>query len=273
MAQVAITLAGLDARLRNGTVYLRNPALWTGFVLMLLWATNNSLRVYFSGLPDLSVNIPLESYISDPAWGKTFQTNFTFSGLFFAIGLLMEINVLLSFVLGFVLFRLQYWFGEASGLSSDVRYPYGADQLTGGIFSYALLTLWMARRFLWKTGREAFSNEKTTEVLHSRTAYLIMAAALAGIALLGVWAGMNISGMLVFAVALLLALMVAMKLRAEMGYTGSNLFTPGDQILLCLFGLLGSFSLFKPHTAMFCALFATAFSGRSCPSCRDCRWS
>ena len=142
------------------------------------------------------------------------------------------------------------------------------DQQTGAVLSYALLTLWIARRFLWKTMREIFSGEKTGEVLSSRTSYLILAGAFLGIALLSLWAGMNLAGMLVLVVCLLLVLILAIKLRAETGYPGGGFFglnsiVTAPQTFLCIFGVLGAFSLFKPSTAMFWALFVNIFLGTS----------
>jgi hypothetical protein len=252
LTQAPITLSGLDTRLRDGVSYLRNPYLWIGFIVMLLWALSGSLVVYFPALPHLGINIPLKPYLSDPGWGKMWETTFVFRGFYFSLGLLMEIHVLFSFVLGYFLFRAQYWLGEAKGLNVDSNYPYAVDQQIGSIVSYALMTLWIARRFFGETIRSALKGEKSDEVITPRYSYLTMAGSLVGIVLLGMWAGFNPLGMAVLAVCLFLAMIVAMKLRAECGYPGTGfLDSIGGATLLPLFTFLGSFAVFTPATAIF----------------------
>jgi hypothetical protein len=259
MTQITTTLTGLDAQFKNGLSYMQNPFLWLGFGLMLVWTLNNSLRAYFSSLPDLTVAIPLKPYLPDPSWGKTWETSFTFKGLLFSLGLLMEINVLLSMILGYFLFRFQYWFGQAKGLISDVNYPYVDAQETGAFLSYGIMTLWIARRFLAGSVRAAFRGEETTtEVLSSRIAYLVLLAALAGIGGLAAWAGINPPGMLILALCVFLFLVVAMKLRVETGYP-----TSGFLSTIFVFTLFGSFSTFSPETALFWAIFAITFFSSS----------
>jgi hypothetical protein len=259
LTQAPITLAGLDTRLRDGVSYLRNPYLWIGFVVMMAWSLDGSLGVYFPALPHLGINIPLKPYLPDPGWGKMWETTFAFRGFYFSLGLLMEIHVLFSFVLGYFLFRSQYWVGEAEGLNVDSNYPYPADQQIGSIISYALMTLWIARRFLGETIRGAFKGEKTGEVMTARYSYLTMAGSLGGIVLLGVWAGMNPLGMVALSVCLLLTVLVAMKLRAECGYPGTGFFdcVAGGPTLLPLFTFLGSFAVFTPATAIFMGLLSS----------------
>jgi len=258
LTQGPITLAGLDTRLRDGVSYLRNPYLWIGFIVMMAWSLNGSLGVYFPALPHLGISVPLKPYLPDPAWGKMWETTFTFRGFYFALGLLMEIHVLFSFVLGYFLFRSQYWVGESQGLNVDKDYPYGIDQQIGAIIGYALMTLWIARRFLGETIRSALKGEKGDEVMTARGAYLIMAAAFLGIVLLGMWADMNPLGMVVLAVCLFLAMIVAMKLRAECGYPGTGfLDSAGGATLLPLFTFLGSFAVFSPITAIFVGLLSS----------------
>jgi len=257
LTQVPITLAGLDERLRDGVSYLRNPYLWGGFGVMLAWVLNGALGIYFPALPHLGINIPLKPYLPDPSWGKTWEITFSFHGLYFALGLLMEINVLFSFVLGFFLFRFQYWVGEARGLNVDKDYPFQINQQIGAILSYALMTLWVARRFLGETIRDAFRGEKRGEVMISRTAYLIMAASLIGMVLIGLWGGMNPLGMVVMSICLFLVMTVAMKLRAECGYPGTGFFDiAGGPTLMPLFTFLGAFAIFSPSTALFMGLLA-----------------
>ena len=263
MTQVPITLAGLERHLREGRSYLSNPYLWGGFGLMFVYTACNSLRFYFPALPDLSINIPLKSYLPDPSWGHTWEISFTVSGLAFALALFMDLNVLFSLVVGFFLFRFQYWFGEAQGLTVDDAYPYVGEQNTGALLAYGLIILFVARRFLGGTLREAWLGGKSEEVLSPRYAYLLLIGALIGVAILTQWAGLGVSGPMVLTLGILLSLLVAMKLRAESGYPSVSFLSlaNGGQSLIFLFTLFGSLSFFNAQTALFWGLLTMMLVG------------
>jgi hypothetical protein len=261
LTQVPIVLAGLERQLREGASYLRNPYLWGGFAIMFFYTGCSSLRFFFPALPDLSVNIPLKSDLPDPSWGKTWETNLTFSGLAFALALFMDLNVLFSLIVGFFLFRFQFWFGEAQGLTVDDKYPYGMQQMSGAILSYGLIILFVARRFLAGTIREAWRGGKSEEVLSPRTAYLVLLAALVCIGILTHWAGLGVTGPMVLSICVLLTLLVAMRMRAEMGYTNAAVLGvfDGSQTMLFAFTALGSLSFFNAQTAIFWGFFTSIF--------------
>lgn len=268
MTHVPVSLAGADAELReNGENFWKNPALWAGFFVMLLWALGKASSAYGYGLGNLALNINIKSYLSDAMWGRTWDNvDFRFSGLFFAIGLFMELNVLLSLVLGFLLFRLQYWLGESQGLSVDKEYPYGHSQLTGSFLAYGALLLWLARKHLarvcgmaWRGGRDP------DEPVAPRTSVLLLAGAFLGIALLSSWAGFSVPVMLGFSVCFLLALLVAMKSRAECGMPTGGLFfkSSGGPILVFILLLGGGVAVYDPSTAIVITLISCMFLNQS----------
>jgi hypothetical protein len=267
MTHLPVTLSGNDEALREGESYLRNPALWLGFGLMFLWAFSKAGRAYLPGLPDLGFQIAVKSYLSDPGWGAAWNNVlFNFSGLMFAIGLFVELNVLLSLVLGFVLYRLQFWVGESQGLSVDKNFPYTPEQGTGAFLAYGVLVVVLARKFLAGVLRKAWGGGNPGgEILSPRAALLLLAAAFVGMAALAVWAGLDLAGTAVFIGVVLLALLVAMKFRAECGSPGGGMFHKegGGLTFLFLFSLCGSFSFFSPGTFVFMALFTGIFISNS----------
>ena len=261
LTQVPITMAGMEQQLREGISYLRNPYLWGGFVVMFCYTGCNSLRFFFPSLPDLTINFPLKSYLPDPSWGKTWEISFGLSGLYFALALFMDLNVLFSLIVGFFLFRSQFWLGEAQGLTVDDKYPYAMQQSTGALLSYGLIIIFVARRFLGGTIRDAWRGEKSDEVLSPRSSYLLLLAALVGIGVLASWAGLGSTGLVVLSVCVLLTLLVAMKMRAESGYPAAsflNLFDGGVPLVFA-FTALGSLSFFNSQTAIFWGFLTSIF--------------
>lgn len=193
--------------------------LWVGMVLSLLWCMSTVWHNWNLSAPNLRVNIPLKSYFADAAWGKTWNgINFDLMPLFFALGLFMELNVLMSLVVGFLLFRLQYWFGEANGFAADVKFPYEKDQLLGAYAAYGVLTLVFTRKYLWATLKKAILGERSNgEVLSYRAAYLLLLASFGGAFFWAKWVGITTSGVMIPFVVMVMTGLVAMKFRAECG--------------------------------------------------------
>jgi len=268
MTHLPISLAGADEELReNGENFWKNPALWAGFAVMLCWALGKAGSAYGLGLGDLAFTINIKSYLSDAMWGNTWNNvDFRFSGLFFALGLFMELNVLLSLVLGFLLYRLQFWLGESQGLSVDKDFPYGQSQLTGSLLGYGALILLLARKHLGRVLAMAWRGQSESgEPVSPRTSVLMLAGSLGGIALLSAWAGFSPVAMSGFSICFLLALLVAMKFRAECGMPSGALFykeTSGP-ILAFLLVLGGGLAVFDPATAIVVALVSGIFLNHS----------
>ncbi|MBD3239345.1 MAG: hypothetical protein GF331_02075, partial [Chitinivibrionales bacterium] len=119
VAQVPFALLDEPEEGRFLPPVFRNPAMWTGFAITLFWCIIRIAHDVNSAFPDFEVKFPLKPYFTDPAWGDTWKdVNFAVYGLFLGIGLFMELNVLMSLVVGFFIFRLQYWFGETYGLET-----------------------------------------------------------------------------------------------------------------------------------------------------------
>ena len=108
----------------------RNKTMWMGFAATLFWCFLKGWHAFNTNVPDTSIEVQLTPYFTDTMWGKMWYgeavRNVTFSvtALFLSLAIFMELNVLMSLVLGFFLFRCQHWFGEATGLALNPDYPY-----------------------------------------------------------------------------------------------------------------------------------------------------
>jgi hypothetical protein len=257
MAAVPLALTGGLPSEEGAPPLWRNRALWLGFGIMLLWCLLRGWHGYDADAPNLQFRFSLKTYLTDPGWGKTWdEVQFTTNGLLFSLGLFMELNVLMSLVLGYLMFRLQHWFGEAQGLSVDTRFPYGAEQMNGAFVAYGLLILVFARKHLGHVFRRAVRGLRDAdEVLSSRATLLLLAACVAGVALWALWAQLPLKGMLVFFLFMLLFALVATRFRAECG-------TPDPRFLTGTatgFLFLGGFTWFAPPAAIFIGFFSGMF--------------
>ena len=264
-----LVLLGADeARGGLGARYFRNPWLLVGFGSALFWCSLKVLHGYFPSLPDLSVSIGVKSYLSDAFWGRTWDdVKLELFALSFGLALLMELNVLLSLVLGFLLCRLQYWYGQAHGLSSDYNFPHFPHQMLGAYLVYAGLTLVFTRRYVAAAARAALrSGAVEGDTRAQRAGFLMLLACGLGFAGWAYWVGIPLAAAALLALQLVMFGWIAAKLMAEcgllrggfnhpMGLSG-NYNVPVEPLLLV--PLLGGTSVFGGNGMMAMTLVTAA---------------
>lgn len=235
----------------------RNRTMWLGFALTMFWCLMKGLHVFNSNVPDMNIEVQLTPYFTDPMWGKMWygqevrNVTFTVTALFLSVAIFMELNVLMSLVLGFFLFRSQYWFGEATGLALKKDFPFLEQQQVGAYIAYALLIVFFTRKYLWNALKEIVPGSKKPQagdVFSSRTIFALLGLCLAGVALWAVWTDIPMRGMLVYFVFLMMIGLVAAKIRAECGVLMGS-FTPVN--VGQLMPLAGGMPFFGPEGVMF----------------------
>lgn len=264
-----LVMLGLDeAQGGLGARFYRSAWLWIGFGGAFLWCGLKILHGYLPSLPDLSISIGIKSYLSDAFWGRTWDdVKLELYALFFGLALLMELNVLLSLVLGFLLCRTQYWYGQAHGLASDGNFPHFPHQMLGAYLVYAALTLLFTRRYLLAAFRAAFAARSVAgEARAQRVAWLLLLGSGVGFVAWGRWLQIPLAGAALLGAQLVLFGWIAAKLMAECGLprAGFNhpLGLPGNYNVpvepLLLVPLLGGTSVFGGNGMMAMTLVTAA---------------
>jgi len=235
---------GLESRRRMPALF-RSGFFWGGLALALAFCLFDVAAGFFDATAGPTSNIPLKPYLSGAGWGDAWTgVNFRILPLAVGIGLLLELNVLASLFVGFLLFRLQYWLGHQTGWDADGDYPYPDRQGLGAFVFYGLSVLLLARKYLWATLSKALRGERSAaEPFGYRFSWAALALCAAG---LFAWArllGSSAAGSLSLAVLGLLGALVYMKLRAECGAPGISWFN--GKILL-FFPVVGGLSVIGP---------------------------
>ncbi len=230
----------------------RNGAFWMGFAVAALFATLAISYAFNPGLPDPQPTIQMRAYFTGADWGDTWKFAFQVIPFVFAVGLLLELNISLSVVIGFLLFRLQYFLGEQTGWASDSDYPYQAQQFGGAALAYGLTLLYFTRRYLIHTAKIALRGEPQATIKGTmngegeqeeaeegddkpfgyRFGYGLLL--LSAMVFLGwcAWLGLGLGGALILYATLLLLVFVLMRVRAECGIPLSLLGNPNAALLL-----------------------------------------
>lgn len=201
-----------------------NRLFWVGFGGALFWGLMKGWALISPAVPDMNIFVPLKPYFNNPDFGGMWtHIYFGLSAMIIGLALFVELNILMSVVVGFFLYRAQHWFGEVNGLSVDNRYPYNDLQLFSGYMTYGLVTL----AFAWKYIAGYFSDAwrgitRTGDFLAPRANVVLMVVfALAMVAWVG-WIGLPPTGCLLLTGILLATALVAAKLRAECGIMSTD---------------------------------------------------
>ncbi len=237
----------------------RNPYLWVGFALSLAWCLIKGWHFYNNNIPALNPNIDLKQYITDPRWGAMWETKFNFNAIFLSLAMFMELNVLLSLVIGFFIYRSLFWIGEFTNLKTFTGYPFRYEQTIGAYLAYAGVVVFFTRKYLWRVLKQAFGREQDTsgrvETFSYRAAVILLLACFLGAALWAAWLGVSRWVILLYFAFLVLIGFVAAKFRAEAGFI-FGYFTPYNAMLLLT--LLGGMTVFGASGMMVC-LIASGF--------------
>jgi len=242
----------------GGKPYTKQPLFWIGYGIFVFWCLLMGLSFLNPSIPSPVIDVPLRGYFTDPAWMKVWGVSFTVLPLALAVALFFEINVLASLLVGFVLFRLQFLVGEWTGASVDQQYPYKSEQMTGSFLMYAIVILWLARRFLSKAFQAAWKGETSErEMLSPRGSLILLGVSLVGVLLWSIWAQLSIIAALGIFLLFVIFMLVAMRIRTEIGMTGPNIMGGRDSAsVLVLMSLVGSLTIFGPEGMVLGALIS-----------------
>jgi hypothetical protein len=262
LAQVPLALLGSaeDERRALPAIW-RNPFMWVGLGIGLFWCIARIGHGFNTAVPNLDIGVPIKPYLSDPIWGKTWDgVSFSVYALFLGLALYMELNVLMSLVVGFMLFRLQFWFGETYGLVKIQDYPFPGQQMMASFVVYALLVLVFTRKYLWRVLKAAVRGEQaegSAEAVSYRMAFIVLLGSMVGAVVWAHWSGLPVQSMTLLFAYLLCIGFVSMKLRVECGVPHSNFVQPTTgNVLLAFLPALGGLPFFGPRGTTFVVLLS-----------------
>ncbi len=220
--------------------------MWFGFAIGAMVRVINQMHFLYPSIPLIPVNIRYYFATIRPwsAWG-----GFPVSFFPFAIGLsfLMPLDLSFSCWFFYLFTRMQLVIADALGLYQPGKFPYLMQQCSGGYIGLGLLTLWMARHWLWKILREIWqqlANKEKPKEIEENGELMPYAIALLGVLFSALFvlvfakcSGMSIGISLPYFTILFLIIVAVTRIRAEMGLPTNELFRAGaDDILARVLG-------------------------------------
>ncbi len=251
----------LEERDKNGTV--QRPIFHTkmfkaGVITALVLGLIRGIAYYVPGAPSLEINVNLLNYVASHPVLSAFMrgmTGFTFQVLwiFVAVAFFVDLELLASMLVFFLLARIPYALGEMTGwknISGDFgNFPFPHEQHIGAFLGLAVVALWVSRRHLvgvFNTivGRPGGWDDRQ-EIMRYRTAAILVLLCVSAMALWGSMSGMGPWNALLFFGFMLVCGFVAARIRTEFGAPGTY-FTPYNPFLI--FFLFGGLRVFSPQT-------------------------
>ena len=234
-------------------------ALWGGFAVAFAWCLLRGWHDFNPAVPDTDINLRLLPYFEDPNLRPMLApVRFEVLGVILGMAVFLELNVLMSLILGYFLFRAQYWFGELQGLTFRAGYPHADHQQLTGYLVYACLLVFLTRKYLARYIRGALRGEsRKDDILSNRGALLLLLSAFGGAAGWAYAMEMPIGSMLLLFAVVVSIGFVAMKLRAECGVPSYAFFPTFVAVIV---GMTGGMEMFGAQGTMF-AIFVSVILG------------
>ncbi len=233
--------------------------MWIGFGVGLCYALLKGWHYYNPEVPFKEPTVALSQYIDSPWWGGMWNVTFGLSLLLISIAIFFELNVLLSLVVGFFLYRSLFILGNFFNWKVISGYPFRYEQSIGAYLAYAAVVLFFTRKYIFRIFRYAFSkrNKEASagEAFSYRTAFIVLAVAFLGAILWALWLNVSVIAIVVYFAFLVTIGFVAAKLKSECGLP-VGYFTPYNAMLFI--GLLGGMTAFGPGAVLVC-LIASGF--------------
>jgi hypothetical protein len=174
--------------------------------------------------------------------------------LIIAIAFFIDLHLLASVLLFFVIVHIPYALGEAFGWEQTIpagpsgfRFPFSHHQHIGAFLALALMVFWVSRRHLaavWRTalGREGGLDD-SGEAMRYRTALITIVVCFVVFGVWGAMTGMGAVSSLIFFGFIVLCGLAAARIRTEFGAPWAY-FTPYfPYLIFFVIGGLGVFTL------------------------------
>lgn len=230
LTRIPLAMIGVedgDGETRAFAAIFRNRYMWTGLAVSLAWCMLKGWHAYNPRVPNLGIDVQMGPYFLNPAWGGMFNDNFSVSAFIVSIAVFFELNVLLSFVVGFWIYRFTFLVGHWTNLKVEVGFPWRFHQTVGGYLGYFVIVIILSWRYLLGVAKAAFRGDprEAGDALSSRAAVLLLVGCHVGVLIWARVVGASALSMMVYFGFLVLLGFVTSKFRAECGMA-FGYFTP-----------------------------------------------
>ncbi len=213
----------------GGSGMWKSKHMWIAFGVMFAIDMLNGFQYLYPNLPQIPVKdwFIIDRMLKDPPWSNIGDFRISLYPFMAAIGLFMPNDMLLSFVVFFLMRKATHVVLAANGIPQSTfsgtgispGAPYFDEQTWGAVLGLFLGAIWASKTYLKEVWRDIKSGRKGTEddgVAH-RTAFIGLILCVLIVTIYGMFAGLPPLYMIAYVGLFLIFSIVLTRVRAQLG--------------------------------------------------------
>ncbi len=213
----------ISEQTRTGLVsgFFRNPVMWVGFGIALLFNILNILHSWNPSVPALGRGYSFDALFTERPWSAISPLGMAWRPENFALGYLVSTEITFSVWVFYVLLRFSNVAATAGGYDIS-GFPFDQEQSAGAYLALGIFLVWVAREELAQIVRKAFAGlagelDDSGEPMSYRWAVIAAVGGFAAMVAFAAKAGMLVWTASIYFGLILLFAMVYARARAEAG--------------------------------------------------------
>ena len=206
--------------------FFRNRLMWLGFGIISVIVTVNILNSLYPSIPYIPIKRQdVHQYFTHRPWNAIGPTRISFYPFVIGISFLIPLELLFSFWVFYIFYKMELIFGSIMGWRSLPRFPYASEQGFGVYMGVLVFFLWRGRahvagvvRHIFSTRSSASRLDDSREPMPYRLAAAGMVLGMIFLAVFSYKAGMSLWMIVVFFGLYFLSGIMVARLRAELGF-------------------------------------------------------
>lgn len=232
LVDLALQVSGEDGKTSWAGGFFRNPLMWMGFGISLLFNALNIAHAFNPSVPAFGLTFNIGSLFTERPWSAVQPLQYYYRPEFVGFGYFVPLEVGFSIWFFYLLERFIAVGASIIGYE-QAGFPFEAEQSMGAYLAVALCLVWIARRqMVIGKRRPSTINRQPLTIDHADAPRWAFVGFIVGIMALCLWcrlAGMSVVVALVYLAMLLATALTYTRVRAESGMPSMWLFPFGQQ--------------------------------------------
>lgn len=162
LATMSVEMVQTGSTFGTGVAFLRDPIMWTGLLLAVIYDGLNMLKVFSPGIPALGMNYPIGKLFTESPWNAMAGLTVWYKPEILGLAYLVPSEILLSIFT----FSMAQWIARPAARIAGFQvpgWPFPTEQATGALIVLGLYFLWSARGRIRDVVRKALTGDPTID--------------------------------------------------------------------------------------------------------------
>lgn len=221
VSSFAVEMIRPEGSLLSGHSFFRDPVVWIGFSLAVIYNLTNALKVFNPGLPALGIAYPLGSLFTESPWNTMGGFAIFYKPEILGLGYLVPSDVLFSIWFFTVASWIVRPFAKMAGYQPS-GFPFVTQQAQGAFMLLGVYFVYQSRRRLWEVIQKATGGapqmDDRKEPLSYATSFWVAAVGMTIVFTMPIIFGVEWWISLMYFGIMFTILLVYCRNRAEMGF-------------------------------------------------------